>query len=87
MVGDFYNIYNKIVVIKVYFFVNLQCFSQQEELASTCKQMKNDIQLYQNQLETKKKMQVDLEKELQSSFNEITKLTSLIDGKVPKGTL
>lgn len=49
--------------------------------------MKNDIQLYQNQLETKKKMQVDLEKELQSSFNEITKLTSLIDGKVPKGTL
>lgn len=47
--------------------------------------MENDIELYQSQLEAKKKMQVDLEKELQSSFNEITKLTSLIDGKVPKG--
>lgn len=49
--------------------------------------MENDTQLYQSQLEAKKKMQVDLEKELQSSFNEITKLTSLIDGKVPKGIL
>ena len=58
------------------------------------------MQLYQSQLEVKKKMQVDLEKELQSSlseiikltslidsFSEITKLTSLIDGKVPKGIL
>lgn len=52
-----------------------------------CKQMENDIQLYQSHLEVKKKMQVDLEKELQSSFNEIAKLTSLIDGKVPKGIL
>lgn len=49
--------------------------------------MENDIQLYQRQLEAKKKMQVDLEKELQSSFNEIAKLTCLIDGKVPKGIL
>lgn len=47
--------------------------------------MENDTQLYQSQLEAKKKMQIDLEKELQSAFNEITKLTSLIDGKVPKG--
>ncbi|XP_073093326.1 centromere-associated protein E isoform X5 [Manis javanica] len=66
---------------------NQELKEKMEELASTCKQMKNDIQLYQNQLETKKKMQVDLEKELQSSFNEITKLTSLIDGKVPKDFL
>lgn len=58
---------------------------QQKELTSTYKQMENDIQLYQSQLEAEKKMQVDLEKELQSSFNEITKLTSLIDGRVPKG--
>ena len=42
--------------------------------------MENDTQLYQSQLEAKKKMQVDLEKELQSSLSEITKLTSLIDG-------
>ncbi|KAK2505630.1 hypothetical protein MC885_013086 [Smutsia gigantea] len=66
---------------------NQELKEKMEELASTCKQMKNDIQLYQSQLETKKKMQVDLEKELQSSFNEITKLTSLVDGKVPKDFL
>jgi len=38
------------------------------------------MQLYQSQLEVKKKIQVDLENELQSSLSEITKLTSLIDG-------
>ncbi|XP_024597554.1 centromere-associated protein E isoform X1 [Neophocaena asiaeorientalis asiaeorientalis] len=66
---------------------NLKVKEKMEELASTCKQMENDIELYQSQLEAKKKMQVDLEKELQSSFTEITKLTSLIDGKVPKDLL
>uniref|UniRef100_A0A8C3WHZ5 Centromere-associated protein E n=1 Tax=Catagonus wagneri TaxID=51154 RepID=A0A8C3WHZ5_9CETA len=66
---------------------NLNLKKKMEELASTCKQMENDIQLYQSHLEVKKKMQVDLEKELQSSFNEITQLTSLIDGKVPKDLL
>uniref|UniRef100_A0A2K5DSZ8 Centromere-associated protein E n=1 Tax=Aotus nancymaae TaxID=37293 RepID=A0A2K5DSZ8_AOTNA len=66
---------------------NLELKEKMKELASTHKQMENDIQLYQSQLEAKKKMQVDLEKELQSAFNEITKLTSLIDGKVPKDLL
>ncbi|XP_054341205.1 centromere-associated protein E isoform X3 [Pongo pygmaeus] len=66
---------------------NLELKEKMKELASTYKQMENDIQLYQSQLEAKKKMQVDLEKELQSAFNEITKLTSLIDGKVPKDLL
>lgn len=66
---------------------NLNLKEKMKELTSTCKQMENDIQLYQSHLEVKKKMQVDLEKELQSSFNEITKLTSLIDGKVPKDLL
>ncbi|XP_077858168.1 centromere-associated protein E isoform X6 [Macaca mulatta] len=66
---------------------NLELKEKMQELASTYKQMENDIQLYQSQLEAKKKMQVDLEKELQSAFNEITKLTSLIDGKVPKDLL
>ncbi|XP_043727181.1 centromere-associated protein E isoform X1 [Cervus elaphus] len=66
---------------------NLKLKEKMKELASTCKQMENDMQLYQSQLEAKKKMQVDLEKELQSSFCEITKLTSLIDGKVPKDLL
>ncbi|KAL2780687.1 centromere-associated protein E isoform 2 [Daubentonia madagascariensis] len=66
---------------------NLELKEKMKELASTCKQMENDTQLYQSQLEAKKKMQIDLEKELQSAFNEITKLTSLIDGKVPKDLL
>nr|XP_055241417.1 centromere-associated protein E isoform X8 [Gorilla gorilla gorilla] len=66
---------------------NLELKEKMKELATTYKQMENDIQLYQSQLEAKKKMQVDLEKELQSAFNEITKLTSLIDGKVPKDLL
>ncbi|XP_008991151.4 centromere-associated protein E isoform X7 [Callithrix jacchus] len=66
---------------------NLELKEKMKEFASTYKQMENDIQLYQSQLEAKKKMQVDLEKELQSAFNEITKLTSLIDGKVPKDLL
>nr|XP_031324227.1 centromere-associated protein E isoform X1 [Camelus dromedarius] len=66
---------------------NLKLKEKMKELASTCKQMENDMQLCQRQLEAEKKMQVDLEKELQSSFNEITKLTSLIDGKVPKDLL
>ncbi|XP_063459922.1 centromere-associated protein E isoform X5 [Pan paniscus] len=66
---------------------NLELKEKMKEVATTYKQMENDIQLYQSQLEAKKKMQVDLEKELQSAFNEITKLTSLIDGKVPKDLL
>ncbi|XP_071470947.1 centromere-associated protein E [Marmota flaviventris] len=66
---------------------NLELKEKMKELESTCKQMENDIQLYQSQLEAKKKMQVDLDKELQSAFNEITKLNSLIDGRVPKDLL
>ncbi|XP_006151218.1 centromere-associated protein E [Tupaia chinensis] len=66
---------------------NLELKEKMKELANACKQMESDIQLSQSQLETKKKMQVDLEKELQSAFNEITKLTSLVDGKVPKDVL
>ncbi|XP_013360881.1 PREDICTED: centromere-associated protein E isoform X2 [Chinchilla lanigera] len=66
---------------------NLELKEKMKELANTCKQMEIDTQLYQSQLEAKKKMQVDLEKELQSAFNEITKLTSLVDGKLPKDVL
>ncbi|XP_024907487.1 centromere-associated protein E isoform X7 [Pteropus alecto] len=66
---------------------NLELKEKMKELESTCKQMENDNQVYQSQLEAKEKMKVDLMKELQSSYNEITKLTSLIDGKVPKDLL
>ncbi|XP_035881710.1 centromere-associated protein E isoform X5 [Phyllostomus discolor] len=66
---------------------NLELKEKMKELESICKQMENDIQLHQSRLEAKKKIQIDLEKELQSSFNEITRLTSLIDGNVPKDLL
>ncbi|XP_016079111.1 PREDICTED: centromere-associated protein E isoform X1 [Miniopterus natalensis] len=66
---------------------NLELKEKLNELESICKQMENDNQLYQSRLAAQKKVQVDLEKELQYSFNEITQLTSLIDGKVPKDLL
>ncbi|KFO25872.1 Centromere-associated protein E [Fukomys damarensis] len=66
---------------------NLELKEKMKELTNTCKQMEIDTRLYQGQLEAKKKMQIDLEKELQSAFNEITKLTSLVDGKLPKDLL
>lgn len=56
-------------------------FFWQNELSDSCKQMENDIQAYQRQLEAKKKMQDDLDKELQFAFQEISKLTALVDGK------
>lgn len=53
--------------------------------------MQKDVQLYQSQIEagkaSYKKMQADLQKELQSVFQENTRLTSLMEGKVPKGTI
>nr|XP_020864053.1 LOW QUALITY PROTEIN: centromere-associated protein E [Phascolarctos cinereus] len=62
-----------------------------EELSSRCKQLEKENHQYQSQLEerkdTFKRRQADLERELQSAFNEITKLTSIIDGKYPKGFL
>ncbi|XP_075400090.1 centromere-associated protein E isoform X3 [Tenrec ecaudatus] len=66
---------------------NLELKEKMKYLEEAYKQMENDIQVSQRQMETKKKMQVDLEKELQFAFNEIAKLTSLVDGKVPKDLL
>ncbi|XP_059517403.1 centromere-associated protein E-like isoform X4 [Myotis daubentonii] len=66
---------------------NLELKEKMKELESMFKQMESDNQLHQSRLEAKKKIQVDLEKELQYSFNEITKLNSLLDGKVPKDLL
>ncbi|XP_072480561.1 centromere-associated protein E isoform X2 [Notamacropus eugenii] len=62
-----------------------------EELSSRCKQLEKENHQYQSQLEERKEVskrrQADLEKELQSAFNEITKLTSIIDGKYPQDLL
>ncbi|XP_029393798.1 centromere-associated protein E [Mus pahari] len=60
---------------------NLELKEKINELSDSCKQMENDIQMYQRQLEAKKKMQNDLDKELQSAFQEISKLNALVDGK------
>ncbi|XP_060028371.1 centromere-associated protein E [Erinaceus europaeus] len=66
---------------------NLELKEKMKELSSACSQMEKDIQAYHRQLEAKKKMQVDLERELQSSYSEITKLSSLVDGRVPNDLL
>lgn len=53
--------------------------------------MQKDVQLYQSQIEAGKanykKMQADLQKELQSVFQENTRLNSLMEGKIPKGSI
>lgn len=53
--------------------------------------MQKDVQLYQSQIEAGKasyrKMQADLQRELQFLFQENARLTSLMEGKVPKGTV
>nr|XP_014350547.1 PREDICTED: centromere-associated protein E [Latimeria chalumnae] len=60
-------------------------------MSVTYKQMEKNLQMCQSQLEAGKlqykKMQADLQKELQQAFNENTRLTSLMDGKVPKDFL
>lgn len=60
---------------------NLELKEKINELSDSRKQMENDIQMYQRQLEAKKKMQTDLDKELQLAFQEISKLSALVDGK------
>ncbi|XP_010001476.1 PREDICTED: centromere-associated protein E [Chaetura pelagica] len=70
---------------------NLELKEKMNELLNNYKQMQKDVQLYQSQVEAGKasyrKMQADLQKELQSAFQENTRLTSLMEGKVPKGPL
>ncbi|KAM9295927.1 centromere-associated protein E [Morus bassanus] len=70
---------------------NLELKEKMNELLNTYKQMEKDVQFYQSQIEagkaSYKKMQADLQKELQSVFQENTRLTSLMEGKVPKDLL
>uniref|UniRef100_A0A452GUH1 Centromere-associated protein E n=1 Tax=Gopherus agassizii TaxID=38772 RepID=A0A452GUH1_9SAUR len=70
---------------------NLELKEKMNELLNGYKQMEKNVQLYQSQLEAGKvnykKMQVDLQRELQSAFQENTKLTLLLEGKVPKDLL
>ncbi|KAM9381539.1 centromere-associated protein E [Phaethornis superciliosus] len=70
---------------------NLELKEKMNEVLNNYKQMQKDVQLYQSQIEagkaSYKKMQADLQKELQSVFQENTRLTSLMEGKVPKDLL
>ncbi|XP_067992949.1 centromere-associated protein E isoform X2 [Melanerpes formicivorus] len=70
---------------------NLELKEKMNELSNNYNQMQKDVQLYQSQIEAGKasyrKMQVDLQRELQAVFQENTRLTSLMEGKVPKDVL
>ncbi|NXN14669.1 CENPE protein, partial [Indicator maculatus] len=70
---------------------NLELKEKMNELSNNYNQMQKDVQFYQSQIEAGKanykKMQVDLQKELQAVFQENAKLTSLMEGKVPKDLL
>ncbi|XP_041571842.2 centromere-associated protein E isoform X3 [Taeniopygia guttata] len=70
---------------------NLELKEKMNELLNNHNQMQKDVQLYQSQVEAGKasyrKMQADLQRELQSLFQENTRLTSLMEGKVPKDLL
>ncbi|XP_010287226.1 PREDICTED: centromere-associated protein E, partial [Phaethon lepturus] len=70
---------------------NFELKEKMNELLNNYKQMQKDVQLYQSQIEagkaSYKKMQSDLQKELQSVFQENTRLTSLMEGKIPKELL
>ncbi|NXB99334.1 CENPE protein, partial [Orthonyx spaldingii] len=81
-------------------FLRSENLELKEKMASTCStnellnnhnQMQKDVQLYQSQIEAGKtsyrKMQADLQRELQSLFQENTRLASLMEGKVPKDLL
>ncbi|XP_058236857.1 centromere-associated protein E [Hemibagrus wyckioides] len=70
---------------------NLSLKERDETLTVQYSQMENDVKSLQSQLENEKsrfkKMQADLQKELLGAFDENTKLTALLDGKVPKNVL
>ncbi|NXV02842.1 CENPE protein, partial [Cettia cetti] len=70
---------------------NLELKEKMNELLNNHNQMQKDVQLYQRQIEAGKasyqKMQADLQRELQSLFQENARLTSLMEGKVPKDLL
>ncbi|KAK6493231.1 centromere-associated protein E-like [Huso huso] len=67
---------------------NLEMKEKMDEMTVKYQQMEKDMLTSCSQLEAEKlrykNMQTDLQKELQQAFNENTKLTALLDGKVPK---
>ncbi|XP_027012210.2 centromere-associated protein E isoform X2 [Tachysurus fulvidraco] len=70
---------------------NISLKERDETLTVRFNQMESEVKSLQSQLEHEKsrfkKMQADLQKELLGAFDENTKLTALLDGKVPKNVL
>ncbi|KAE8630706.1 hypothetical protein XENTR_v10000928 [Xenopus tropicalis] len=70
---------------------NLELKEKMEDTSAWYNQKEKEASLFEKQLETEKanykKMQTDLQKELQSAFNEINYLNGLMAGKVPKDLL
>ncbi|KAF5902614.1 centromere-associated protein E, partial [Clarias magur] len=70
---------------------NLSLKERDETLTVRYSQMEAEVKSLQSQLEKEKsrfkEMQTDLQKELFGAFDENTKLTALLDGKVPKNLL
>ncbi|XP_018107419.1 centromere-associated protein E isoform X2 [Xenopus laevis] len=70
---------------------NLELKQKMEDTSAGYNQKEKVASLFEKQLETEKsnykKMQADLQKELQSAFNEINYLNGLLAGKVPKDLL
>ncbi|KAM9454725.1 centromere-associated protein E [Clarias gariepinus] len=70
---------------------NLSLKERDETLTVQYTQMETEVKSLQSQLEREKsrfkEMQTDLQKELFGAFDENTKLTALLDGKVPKNLL
>ncbi|XP_015261251.1 PREDICTED: centromere-associated protein E [Gekko japonicus] len=68
---------------------NLALKERMDQLLDDYNRMKKDTECYRSQLEAGKvmykNMQSDLQKELQYYLQENTKLTSLLEGKVPEG--
>ncbi|KAA0722652.1 E Centromere protein [Triplophysa tibetana] len=67
---------------------NISLKERDAMLTTDQEKMETDVKSLQEKLEHEKarfrKMQTDLQKELMGAFDENTKLTSLLDGKVPK---
>ncbi|XP_062399549.1 centromere-associated protein E [Sardina pilchardus] len=67
---------------------NISLKERDDVLSAEHQRMQSELHSVQEQLEAEKrrfkKMQIDLQKELMGAFDENTKLTTLLDGKVPK---
>ncbi|XP_018414480.1 PREDICTED: centromere-associated protein E [Nanorana parkeri] len=70
---------------------NLELKEKMNEFSLRCQQREKDACAVEKQLETEKsnykRMQADLQKELQCAFNEINQLNGLMAGRVPKDLL